>query len=141
MVFNPCLGWYFNYLCCNDSYWFPVFCRRIRLYFFWIFYYWNYAKNIMAVLSCRRRSAAYFFGILKHCVLIDSSFNGMVVYWLRYFPVFIFLQSLFKKTNPAFADRKFYITQNENYDKFFSIILLHFILLRITAVQSIPLMN
>ena len=40
-----------------------------------------------------------FLAFLSTVVLIDSSYNGMVVYWLRYFPVFIFLQSfIFRKT-------------------------------------------
>ena len=33
-----------------------------------------------------------FLAFLSTVVLIDSAYNGMVVYWLRYFPVFIFLQ-------------------------------------------------
>lgn len=41
-----------------------------------------------------------FLAFLSTVVLIDSAYNGMVVYWLRYFPVFIFLQTLLlKKTN------------------------------------------
>jgi hypothetical protein len=41
-----------------------------------------------------------FLAFLSTVVLIDSAYNGMVVYWLRYFPVFIFLQTLlFKKTS------------------------------------------
>ena len=41
-----------------------------------------------------------FLAFLGTVILIDSSFNGTIVYWLRYFPVFIFLQTLLlKKTN------------------------------------------
>ena len=40
-----------------------------------------------------------FLAFLGTVVMIDSSFNGTIVYWLRYFPVFIFLQAiLLKKT-------------------------------------------
>jgi hypothetical protein len=42
-----------------------------------------------------------FLAMLSTVVLIDSAFNGMIVYWLRYIPVFIFLQSLIlKRTKP-----------------------------------------
>jgi hypothetical protein len=33
-----------------------------------------------------------FLALLNTVVLIDSAYNGMVVYWLRFLPVFIFLQ-------------------------------------------------
>jgi len=40
-----------------------------------------------------------FLAFLSTVVMVDSSVNGTIVYWLRYFPVFIFLQTLiFKKT-------------------------------------------
>lgn len=48
-----------------------------------------------------------FLAFLSTVVLIDSAYNGMVVYWLRYFPVFIFLQSLiFKKTKGDLGSQK-----------------------------------
>ena len=40
-----------------------------------------------------------FLAMLSTVVLIDSAFNGMIVYWLRFLPVFIFLQSLILKKN------------------------------------------
>lgn len=44
-----------------------------------------------------------FLAFLSTVVLIDSAYNGMIVYWLRYFPVFIFLQAIiFKKTSSDF---------------------------------------
>lgn len=33
-----------------------------------------------------------FLALLSTVVLIDSAFNGIIVYWLRFLPVFIFLQ-------------------------------------------------
>jgi hypothetical protein len=33
-----------------------------------------------------------FLALLSTVVLIDSAYNGMIVYWLRFLPVFIFLQ-------------------------------------------------
>lgn len=48
-----------------------------------------------------------FLAFLNTVVLIDSAYNGMVVYWLRYFPVFIFLQALIlKKTKGDFVQHK-----------------------------------
>ena len=38
-----------------------------------------------------------FLALLSTVVLIDSAYNGMIVYWLRYVPVFIFLQTLILK--------------------------------------------
>ena len=61
-----CMGWNCNYFRCNDTDWFPLFCWWIGLHFFWFFNYRHYAKNIVAVLSCRRRSGTDFSGILKH---------------------------------------------------------------------------
>lgn len=38
-----------------------------------------------------------FLALLSTVVLIDSAYNGMIVYWLRYVPLFIFLQTLILK--------------------------------------------
>ncbi len=38
-----------------------------------------------------------FLALLSTVVIIDSAFNGMIVYWLRFLPVFIFLQAIILK--------------------------------------------
>lgn len=38
-----------------------------------------------------------FLALLSTVVLIDSAFNGMIVYWIRFLPVFIFLQTFILK--------------------------------------------
>lgn len=55
-----------------------------------------------------------FLAMLNTVVLIDSSFNGMLVYWLRFIPVFIFLQTLIlKKTKPSIGAQAVYPALNE----------------------------
>ena len=50
-----------------------------------------------------------FLAMLNTVVLIDSSFNGMIVYWLRYIPIFILLQSfILKRTNPQIRGQVVY---------------------------------
>ena len=38
-----------------------------------------------------------YFGFLSSVILIDSAINGTLVYWIRYFPVFIMLQAFLLK--------------------------------------------
>lgn len=42
-----------------------------------------------------------FLALLSTVVLIDSAFNSILVYWLRFVPIFIFLQALMLKKTKA----------------------------------------
>lgn len=55
-----------------------------------------------------------FLAMLSTVVLIDSAFNGTLVYWLRFIPVFIFLQTLiFKKTKQSIIAQAVYPALNK----------------------------
>ena len=50
-----------------------------------------------------------FLAMLSTVVLIDSAFNGMIVYWMRYIPVFIFLQTLIlKQVKPGWQNKPYF---------------------------------
>ena len=55
-----------------------------------------------------------FLGMLSTVVLIDSAFNGMLVYWLRFIPVFIFIQTiLLKRTKTSLITQTVYPSFNK----------------------------
>lgn len=49
-----------------------------------------------------------FLALLSTVVLIDSAFNGTIVYWIRFLPVFIFLQAFILKKDKRFNSSKIY---------------------------------
>lgn len=51
-----------------------------------------------------------FLALLSTVVLIDSSFNGMIIYWLRYVPLFILLQAIILKNPKTMASKRITVT-------------------------------